>query len=106
MTPSRPAAVSAAQRPGRLSGALTVGIGHALAAAAATGGFYWLLDSVHRTGGGPVSTLLLQASGFVALIWAYAGLVLGLVISIRQPYHRSGRRRRMAWRPAALVWHR
>jgi sulfoxide reductase heme-binding subunit YedZ len=85
---------------------VVVGIGHALVAAAAIWACYRLLDSVQRIGGGRASTLLLQASGIVALVWAYAGLVLGLVISIRQPARRGGRPRRMGWRPAVVNWHR
>lgn len=95
-----------AETRGRIRSAVQVGGAHALAAAAATAGCYWLLADNARFGHGRVSTLLLQASGIVALLWAYAGLVLGLVISIRQPDRRGGAPRRMAWRPAALTWHR
>ncbi|MET3807397.1 hypothetical protein ABIB25_004420 [Nakamurella sp. UYEF19] len=91
---------------GTLRATVVVGGGHALAATAATAGCYWLLANVRRFGQGNVSTLLLQASGIVALLWAYAGLVLGLVISIRQPNRRGGRPRRMGWRPAVVTWHR
>lgn len=98
--------MASAKTAGKLSGAVMVGVGHALVAGAATGACYWLLDSVHRIGSGRAGTLLLQASGIVALIWAYLGLVLGLVISIRQPGRRGGGARRMAWRPAVVSWHR
>ncbi|QNK81635.1 ferric reductase-like transmembrane domain-containing protein [Nakamurella sp. PAMC28650] len=106
MTPARPAPTSRSKATGSLSTAVVVGIGHALVAAAAIWACYGLLDSVQRIGGGRASTLLLQASGIVALVWAYAGLVLGLVISIRQPARRGGRPRRMGWRPAVVNWHR
>ena len=92
--------------PGRGWRAVAVGLGHGVAAACATGAVYWLLGSVRRFGQGTPSVLLLQASGIVALLWAYAGLVLGLAISIRMPNHRGGRPRRMAWRPAVVTWHR
>ena len=85
--------------------AIAVGLGHGLVAAVATGGMYWLLASARRFGQGAPSVLLLQASGIVALLWAYGGLVLGLVISIRVP-DRGGKPRRMAWRPTAVSWHR
>ena len=104
---TRSGSVRAPRRSARSAeSAAIVGLGHAAVASTATGACYWLLASDQRLGHSPVSTLLLQASGAVALIWAYAGLVLGLAVSIRQPNHRSGAPRRMSWRPAVVNWHR
>src|SRR5690349_19959152 len=41
--------------------------------------------------GANLPTLRVQASGIVALNWAYAGLLLGLLIGIRPPRSQSGR---------------
>lgn len=104
---TRSSSVRAPRRSARSAkSAAIVGLGHAAVASTATGACYWLLASDQRLGHSPVSTLLLQASGTVALIWAYAGLVLGLAVSIRQPNHRNGAPRRMSWRPAVVNWHR
>lgn len=105
--PPSHAAPKAGRRPlHRVGPAIAAGVGHGAAAAAGTGACYWLLASVHRFGQGNTATLLLQASGIVALVWAYAGLVLGLAISISPPSGRRGAPRRMAWRPAVVGWHR
>ena len=58
-----------------------IGAGHAVVAAAAVAGCLVLVQSGSRTG--DLATQLVQASGIVALLWAYAGLVLGLLIGIR-----------------------
>ncbi len=106
---SRPPSTSAAR--GRRSPAyrigrgIVAGLGHGVVAALATAGVCWLLTDVRRFGSGNTGTIVLQASGIVALLWAYAGLVLGLLISIRQPNRRGGAPRRMAWRPAVIRWH-
>lgn len=84
---------------------MLVGLGHGLVAAAATGGCYAWLASMKRFGQGAPATLLLQASGITALLWAYAGLILGLVIGILPP-RKAGAPRRMTWRPAVIGWHR
>ena len=89
----------------RLGPAALIGGGHAVVAAAATGGCYALLATARRFGQGAPGTLLLQATGITALLWAYAGLILGLVIGILPP-SRNGAPRRMAWRPAVVGWHR
>ena len=86
--------------------AIAIGVGHGAVAALATGAVYRLLSSDRRFGQGAPSVLLLQASGITALLWAYGGLVLGLLIGIRVPGHRGGKPRRMAWRPSAVSWHR
>src|SRR4029077_12193360 len=68
----------------RIEGPLTaglVGVAHAVVAAGAVGGGLLLVQS--GLGTPDLATRLVQASGIVALVWAYAGLVLGLVIGIR-----------------------
>ncbi len=85
--------------------AALIGAGHGAGAVVVTAGCYGLLAGLRRRGQDGVGTILLQASGITALLWAYAGLVLGLVVSISSPARR-GNGRRMAWRPAVLGWHR
>jgi predicted ferric reductase len=71
-----------------------VGAGHAVVAAAAVAGCLVLVQSDGRPG--DLATELVQASGIVALLWAYAGLVLGLLIGIRPAG--AGRRERPSTR--------
>jgi hypothetical protein len=54
--------------------------------------------------GAGLPTQVVQASGIVALIWAYAGLVLGLLIGIR-PIGRPRRSHRLG-RSVVLTLHR
>jgi predicted ferric reductase len=96
-----PAAVRGHGIPPTLTAA-AVGAGHAVIAAAAVAGCLLLVQSDSRTG--DVATQLVQASGIVALLWAYAGLVLGLLIGIR-PAH-VGRRSRRPGRSTVLNLHR
>ena len=100
---TRPRSRPVTKRP--LGPALLVGIGHGLVAAAATGAVFEWLASARRFGQGAPANLLLQASGITALLWAYVGLILGLVVGILPPA-RAGVPRRMAWRPRVVGWHR
>ncbi|MEP6560488.1 MAG: ferric reductase-like transmembrane domain-containing protein [Nakamurella sp.] len=88
-----------------LLSAAAVGVGHALLATAAVFGALALVQ------GGPfdvdLATQVVQASGIVALIWAYTGLLLGLVIGIR-PIAAANRTRRgqQLGRSVVLTLHR
>jgi hypothetical protein len=62
---------------------------HGAVAAAAVAGCLILIRLPFD--GGNLPTQVVQASGIVALIWAYAGLLLGLLIGIRPLRSRSGR---------------
>jgi hypothetical protein len=62
---------------------------HAVLATSAVGGCLTFIRAPFDDANLP--TALVQASGIVALIWAYAGLVLGLLIGIRPVHGRSGR---------------
>jgi predicted ferric reductase len=75
---------------------------HAAVAAAAVAGCLTLIHSPFDDANLP--TRLVQASGIVALIWAYAGLVLGLLIGIRPLRARSGHRQ--PGRSVVLALHR
>lgn len=86
--------------------AALIGAGQSAGAAAVTAGCYALLAGPRRRGQDGIGTILLQASGITALLWAYAGLVLGMVVSISPPARQGSGGRRMAWRPAVLGWHR
>lgn len=84
------------------------GAGHALALALVTVGFYLLLDANARPAES-FSTLLL-ASGLTALVWSYAGLLLGLLVgtrpteSVRTGAASARINRRL--RSRCLTWHR
>ena len=71
--------------------AVLVAVAHSLVATAAVLGCLHLIRSPFDDAN--VATQLVQASGIVALIWAYAGLLLGLLIGIRPVPSRSGRLR-------------
>jgi predicted ferric reductase len=76
------------------------GVRHVLVAAAATAGVdAWIAGSGHaeRMGSG---VALLSATGVTALLWSYAGLVLGLAVGMRLP------RRLLVLRRPSLAWHR
>lgn len=77
--------------------ALVVGGAHAAVSALAVAGVLALLP-----GQGPGSAdRLIRASGLVALLWAYVGLLLGLAVGIAM-WH--GRLR--GWRPRTIALHR
>jgi len=63
-------------------------VGHALLATVAVAGCLRLIRAPFDDANLP--TQLVQASGIVALIWAYAGLVVGLLIGIRPVRGRFG----------------
>jgi Ferric reductase like transmembrane component len=64
---------------------LLIGAGHGLAAVAGTGLFFLLLGDPGRQGAEGYGVQLLRATGVTALVWSYAGLIIGLVVGIRPP---------------------
>ena len=65
-------------------GALTTGLivaAHAVVATIAVGALVAVISTTPR--GMVTAAAVVQASGIVALVWAYAGLVLGLLVGIR-----------------------
>jgi hypothetical protein len=79
---------------------LLIGPAHALAATAGTVLFYLLLGNQGRQGADGSGVQLLRATGVAALAWAYAGLLIGLLVGIRVP------RRLLAYRAAVITVHR
>jgi predicted ferric reductase len=82
-------------------------VGHALLATIAVAGCLRLIRAPFDDANLP--TQLVQASGIVALIWAYTGLMVGLLIGIRPVRGRPGRRAaatRRAGRSVILALHR
>ncbi len=103
--------------PARAAGAAVAApLAHALLLTAAVGGLTLVLRASDRTGQGPVAPLVVQASGLAALLWAYAALLLGLLVSTRpprpsMPSRPGGRRRRphrsaLRWRAGTVTLHR
>ena len=77
-----------------------IGVVHAAAAVAATGLFYRMLGGSGRQGVDGAGLQLLRATGVTALAWAYAGLVVGLLVGVRLP------RVLLVRRPVWIVVHR
>jgi hypothetical protein len=88
----------ARRRPGAKE--LLPGIGHALLALAVTVGFYRWLGGTGRQGVDGVGIQVLRATGVTALLWCWAGLIVGLLVGIRLP------RALLARRHAGIVVHR
>jgi hypothetical protein len=85
------ATAPAGRRASSALNAALVAVAHALVAAAAVTGCLTLIRSPF--GDANLPTQLVQASGIVALVWAYAGLVLGLLVGIRPVRTRTTRSR-------------
>jgi sulfoxide reductase heme-binding subunit YedZ len=62
-----------------------VGVGHALGAVLGTAVVYRVLVGHGRAGVDPGAVELLRATGITALVWAYAGLLIGLAVGLRLP---------------------
>jgi len=85
------ATAPASRRPPAVRSAVLVAMAHSLVATAAVLGCLHLIRSPFDDAN--VAIQLVQASGIAALIWAYAGLLLGLLIGIRPLPSRPGRLR-------------
>jgi hypothetical protein len=81
-------------------GYLVLGVGHGLVATAGTVLLYRLLGNPGRQGAEGYGVQLLRATGVTALVWSYAGLIIGLLVGIRLP------RRLIAYRLSWITVHR
>ena len=73
---------------------------HTAVAAAVTWALYLLIARTHRDEITGFASALVSATGAAALIWSYAGLLLGLVIGTKVPRTIVRQRHRL------LTWHR